>query len=131
MVSQINKTKKSIYTQITEIYQNRLNYPLLTRYGIYKIDSELLTKLALRVEAENQAGGKNTTIWLDGDRYILSIAEAKKLLQKIQLYRAKCFDHMKTQKLNIYKCTDLEAFKTAVLYTGYPAKIKFDYTPEE
>lgn len=90
------------------------------------------TRLVLRQRfaAEQATGATKTSLWHGTDVFNLSVEEAIRMLNEIEVYACKCYDVTAAHKAAVQKLTTVQELLGYDYRTGYPDKLKFKTTGE-
>lgn len=83
---------------------------------------ELREKIRTRLPVEKDAGRDTTTLWYGTTPVELPIELAGKLLDRIELYAADCYDVTARHKADIEALDSIEAIEVYDYTAGYPEK---------
>lgn len=89
------------------------------------LDKATRAGLLLRIQAEQAAGEKNTTLWLGTQSFELEIDKALQLLYAIEVYASKCFDRTSAHKAAVEALDSVEAILAYDYTVDYPEKLQF------
>lgn len=111
------KAEISLYDQSAEVNKFSLQgkqiwLPKETRVG-----------LANSIAIEKAAKKESTTLWYDGVKYDLPIANAQKMLSDLELYALECYNVTQKHLAAVDKLSDVEQVKKYNFKTGYPEKL--------
>lgn len=89
------------------------------------LDKDTRAGLKLRFEAEEAAGDENTTLWYGTQSFTLPIANAKAMLNAIEVYASKCYDKTQEHKANVLAKKKADTVIAYDFTAGYPEKLQF------
>ena len=90
------------------------------------LDKATRVGLINSLQIEKAAGREETTIWLDGVAYTLSIDDALKMLTVIELYAVDCFNTTENHIKAINALDDLNRVYNYNYTKGYPKRLRFE-----
>ena len=93
------------------------------------LDKATRVGLINSLQIEKAVGREDTTIWLNGASYTLSIDDALKMLTVIELYAVDCFNTTENHIKAINELEDLNRVYNYNYTKGYPKRLRFDLTP--
>lgn len=77
------------------------------------------------IAVEKKAGRKETSIWLGGALFILSMEKAVDMLQQVELYALACYNVTQGHIRAINQLDNKEGIATYDFRAGYPGKLNF------
>lgn len=88
------------------------------------------TRLVLRQRfaAEQATGATKTSLWYGTDVFNLSVEEAIRMLNEIEVYACKCYDVTAAHKAAVQKLDTVEDLLGYDNKTGYPDRLEFKTT---
>lgn len=89
------------------------------------LDKATRVGLMLRVDSELDNGMTETTLWFNGIPFTLNLDEARKMLQKIELYASRCYDNTQRHIANINALDSIEEVESYDYKSEYPEKLEF------
>lgn len=89
------------------------------------LNKETRNGLLMRLNAEDNAGKKKTTLWLGTQSFELTVKEGIQLLYSLELYASECFDNTAAHKAAVEELTDAEEIYNYDFTTGYPPMLVF------
>lgn len=90
------------------------------------LDKATRVGLINSLQIEKAAGREESTIWLDGVAYTLSIDDALKMLTVIELYAVDCFNTTENHIKTINELDDLNRVYNYNYTKGYPKRLRFE-----
>ncbi|MCH3980492.1 MAG: DUF4376 domain-containing protein [Prevotella sp.] len=94
------------------------------------LDRETRIVLRQRFAAEQATGATKTSLWYGTDVFNLSVEEAIRMLNEIEVYACKCYDVTAAHKAAVQKLATVEELLGYDNRTGYPGKLEFKTTGE-
>lgn len=82
-------------------------------------------RIITRIESEESEGRADTTLWKGTMCFAMPIALARKLIRKLEVYAADCYDTTARHKAAIEAMTDPDAIEAYDITAGYPPKPQF------
>ena len=89
------------------------------------LDKATRVGLMLRVDSELDNAMTETTLWFNGIQFTLNLDEARKMLQKIELYASRCYDNTQRHIANINALDSIEEVESYDYKSEYPEKLVF------
>lgn len=89
------------------------------------LDKDTRAGLKMRFEAEEAAGEKNTTLWYGTQSFTLSIADAKNMLNALEVYASQCYDKTAEHKATVSAMRKADRVIAFDVTSGYPEKLEF------
>ena len=89
------------------------------------LDKSTRTGLRMRLDAEDNAGKTETTLWYGRYNVMLSVRQAMEMLLELELYASRCYD--RTQE-HLAAVADMDRPERLLAYdytTGYPEMLEF------
>lgn len=89
------------------------------------LDKSTRTGLRMRLDAEDNAGKTETTLWYGRYSVMLSVRQAMEMLLELELYASRCYD--RTQE-HLAAVADMDRPERLLAYdytTGYPEMLEF------
>lgn len=77
------------------------------------------------IKEEMDSGRTETSLWLNGSRYILSVNEALNMLRQIELYAIDCNNITRESESIIKELNTIEQIDNYDITKGYPPKLTF------
>ena len=90
------------------------------------LDKATRTGLMLRFNAEMGVGKTETTLWYNGEEYLLDLGNAVQMLYAIEVYASQCYDNTQKHLKNIRSLTTMKKLKSYDITTGYPDPLVFN-----
>ena len=90
------------------------------------LDKATRVGLINSLQIEKGAGRVESTLWLNGQSYIVNIDMALQMLVVLELYAKDCYNVTEQHIANIEQETDLNRVYNYNYTKGYPKKLKFD-----
>jgi hypothetical protein len=90
------------------------------------LDKATRVGLINSLQIEKAAGREESTIWLNGVAYTLSIDDALKMLTVIELYAVDCFNTTENHIKTIKELDDLNRVYNYNYTKGYPKRLRFE-----
>lgn len=89
------------------------------------LDKATRVGLMLRVDAELDNAKTETTLWSNGTPVTLNLDDARKMLQKVELYASECYDNTQRHLANVNGFASIEEVESYDYKNNYPAKLAF------
>lgn len=112
--------------------QNILNYDKSETINVFYIDDipfwyskEERNYLINRINAEIVNNQTSTTIWYNHQEYLFDVNFMIDILNKVELYAAKCFDITQRHYNYVSSLTSVEEIESFDYMTDYPEILKF------
>ena len=98
---------------------NSVNVFYMSEQPIW-LDKQTRTGLMLRFQAESGMGQTTTSLWYEGEEFILPLDMAIQMLYAIEIYASKCYDNTQKHIANVDALDSIEDVKNYDYTTGYP-----------
>jgi hypothetical protein len=89
------------------------------------LDKATRAGLMLRFQAELAMGNTNTTLWYEGQEFLLTLESAIQMLYAIEVYASMCYGNTQKHYANIDALTSVEDVQSYDYNIGYPNKLRF------
>lgn len=104
-----------------------------TDVNSFKIEGESMwldkaTRVGLfnSISIEEKAGMSDTTIWLNGDKHVISIPDALAMLNAIEMYAINCYNVTQEHIAAVNALNSIEEIESYDFKFDYPAKLSFE-----
>ena len=132
--AEVDNTPEAVRELVTEAITE---YDQSSSVNSFSIDGKQIwldrgTRLVLRQRfaAEQATGATKTSLWYGTDVFNLSVEEAIRMLNEIEVYACKCYDVTAAQKAAAQKLATVQELLGYDYRTGYPDKLEFKTTGE-
>ena len=89
------------------------------------LDKSTRTGLRMRLDAEDNAGKKGTTLWYGRYSVTLSVRQAMEMLLELELYASRCYDRTQEHLSAVAAMDSPEQLLAYDYTTGYPEMLEF------
>ena len=89
------------------------------------LDKDTRAGLKMRFEAEETAGEESTTLWYGTQSFTLSVADAKNMLNALEVYASQCYDKTAEHKATVSAMKNADKVIDFDITAGYPEKLSF------
>jgi hypothetical protein len=90
------------------------------------LDKVTRTGLMLRFQAEQASGKTETTLWHEGNSFVLNLEKAMQLLYGLEVYASACYDNTQIHLTNVDNLLTIEDINNYDYTSGYPDKLYFN-----
>ncbi|MGM9697089.1 MAG: DUF4376 domain-containing protein [Prevotella sp.] len=89
------------------------------------LPKETRVGLVNSITIEKAAGKDTTTLWFDGEKYVLPIDDALQMLSALELYALECYNTTAAHKAQVLTLSDVSSIVSYDIAEGYPEKLDF------
>jgi hypothetical protein len=130
----VDNTPESVRELITEAIDEYDQSPAVNSFVIdgksIWLNRETRLVLRQRFVAEKATGATKTSLWYGADVFNLTVDDAIKMLNEIEVYACKCYDVTASHKAAVQQLDTIEDLLGYDYKTGYPEKLEFKTTQE-